>query len=140
MQTQTEVNESVEQLPALSDFLKSLQGLRQRVAQIRTDGGRRRAQDAEMSDFLRSLQVLTQRVTQIPTEDARRRAQDAALAKLPKLDEICDLYVWQVLDLCGGHRVRAAQTLGVGKTSIYRYIRRGNFQNKSRLSVLARPK
>ena len=69
----------------------------------------------------------------------RKRAQDEVLsgvedtlAHLPKLDEICDIYILQVLDLCDGNRVRAAKILGIGRTSLYRYLRNGHSQNKAR--------
>lgn len=40
------------------------------------------------------------------------------------LDEIRREHIERVLDLCSGNRVRAAQMLGIGRTSLYRYLKR----------------
>lgn len=68
----------------------------------------------ESNAVLRTLDGLTQGVLQ---------AQDGAFAKLPTLDDICDAYIQQVLNACGGNRQRTAQILGIGRTSLYRYQR-----------------
>jgi transcriptional regulator with PAS, ATPase and Fis domain len=39
------------------------------------------------------------------------------------LDDVRDLHIRRVLEFCQGNRARAAQVLGIGKTSIYRYIK-----------------
>src|SRR5579872_2790795 len=40
------------------------------------------------------------------------------------LDEIRNEHIDRVLELCAGNRVRAAQMLGIGRTSLYRYLKR----------------
>jgi transcriptional regulator of acetoin/glycerol metabolism len=40
------------------------------------------------------------------------------------LDEVRKLHIQRVLDLCQGNRLRAAQVLGIGRTSLYRYLKR----------------
>jgi DNA-binding NtrC family response regulator len=40
------------------------------------------------------------------------------------LDDVCKLHIQRVLDMCQGNRLRAAQVLGIGRTSLYRYLKR----------------
>jgi DNA-binding NtrC family response regulator len=40
------------------------------------------------------------------------------------LEEIRRLHIRRVLDACEGNRVRAAQLLGIGRTSLYRFLKR----------------
>jgi len=40
------------------------------------------------------------------------------------LDEVRNEHIDRVLELCAGNRVRAAQMLGIGRTSLYRYLKR----------------
>jgi transcriptional regulator of acetoin/glycerol metabolism len=40
------------------------------------------------------------------------------------LDEIRKAHIQRVLDMCQGNRLRAAQILGIGRTSLYRYLKR----------------
>jgi DNA-binding NtrC family response regulator len=40
------------------------------------------------------------------------------------LDEVRGLHIQRVLESCHGNRVRAAQTLGIGRTSLYRFLKR----------------
>jgi DNA-binding NtrC family response regulator len=40
------------------------------------------------------------------------------------LDEIRKEHIRRVLEMCGGNRVRTAQMLGIGRTSLYRYLKR----------------
>jgi DNA-binding NtrC family response regulator len=44
------------------------------------------------------------------------------------LKDLCRLHVQRVLDLCHGNRVRTAEVLGVGRTSLYRYLKRNSSQ------------
>jgi DNA-binding NtrC family response regulator len=40
------------------------------------------------------------------------------------LDEIRKHHIQKVLQMCNGNRLRAAQVLGIGRTSLYRYLKR----------------
>jgi len=40
-----------------------------------------------------------------------------------QLDEVRKIHIQRVLELCKGNRVRAAQTLGIGRTSLYRFLK-----------------
>jgi transcriptional regulator with PAS, ATPase and Fis domain len=44
------------------------------------------------------------------------------------LDEIRGIHIQRVLEMCHGNRVRAAQTLGIGRTSLYRFLKRATKQ------------
>jgi len=43
------------------------------------------------------------------------------------LDEVRKLHIQKVLQMCNGNRLRAAQILGIGRTSLYRYLKRDGF-------------
>ncbi len=40
------------------------------------------------------------------------------------LDELCKVHIQRVLEMCQGNRLRTAQILGIGRTSLYRYLKR----------------
>jgi DNA-binding NtrC family response regulator len=40
------------------------------------------------------------------------------------LDEVRRIHIEQVLEMCNSNRVRAAQVLGIGRTSLYRFLKR----------------
>lgn len=40
------------------------------------------------------------------------------------LDEVRSVHIQRVLDMCNGNRVRASQMLGIGRTSLYRFLKR----------------
>ncbi len=42
------------------------------------------------------------------------------------LDEVRKIHIDRVLDSCKGNRVRAAQVLGIGRTSLYRHLKRAS--------------
>jgi two-component system, NtrC family, response regulator HydG len=42
-----------------------------------------------------------------------------------RLDSICVQHIQRVVDMCRGNRVRAAQLLGISRTSVYRYLKLG---------------
>ena len=39
------------------------------------------------------------------------------------LDEMRNAHIHRILDMCQGNRLRAAQVLGIGRTSLYRYLK-----------------
>ena len=43
------------------------------------------------------------------------------------LDEVRKHHIQKVLQMCNGNRLRAAQILGIGRTSLYRYLKRDGF-------------
>jgi DNA-binding NtrC family response regulator len=40
------------------------------------------------------------------------------------LEEVRKIHIQRVLDMCQGNRLRAAHLLGIGRTSLYRYLKR----------------
>jgi two-component system response regulator HydG len=40
------------------------------------------------------------------------------------LDEVGKMHIQRLLDMCQGNRLRAAQILGIGRISLYRYLKR----------------
>lgn len=60
---------------------------------------------------------------QKPRRHAAVPAQD--WRPLP-LDEVRSVHIQRVLEMCNGNRVRAAQALGIGRTSLYRFLKRSN--------------
>ena len=40
------------------------------------------------------------------------------------LDEVRSVHIERVLEMCNGNRVRASQLLGIGRTSLYRFLKR----------------
>ncbi len=48
---------------------------------------------------------------------------EAAWRPLP-LEEVRRLHIQRVLEMCGGNRVRASEILGIGRTSLYRFLKR----------------
>ena len=44
-------------------------------------------------------------------------------AKVLTLDEMCDWYIIWMLNRCGGNREATARVLGIGRTSLYRYLK-----------------
>ena len=43
------------------------------------------------------------------------------------LDEVRKHHIQKVLQMCNGNRLRAAQILGIGRTSLYRYLKRDGY-------------
>jgi DNA-binding NtrC family response regulator len=47
------------------------------------------------------------------------------------IDEVRKSHIQRVLDMCQGNRLRAAQILGIGRTSLYRYLKRDGVEGKT---------
>lgn len=48
------------------------------------------------------------------------------------LEEVRKLHIQRVLEMCQGNRLRAAQILGIGRTSLYRYLKRDGYDLEER--------
>jgi DNA-binding NtrC family response regulator len=48
------------------------------------------------------------------------------------LDEVRKIHIQRVLEMCQGNRLRAAQILGIGRTSLYRYLKRDGQEEGAR--------
>jgi len=48
------------------------------------------------------------------------------------LEELSKIHIRRVLDMCQGNRLRAAQILGIGRTSLYRYLKRDGENTKTK--------
>jgi DNA-binding NtrC family response regulator len=48
------------------------------------------------------------------------------------LDEVRKHHIQKVLQICNGNRLRAAQILGIGRTSLYRYLKRDGVEIRPR--------
>lgn len=48
------------------------------------------------------------------------------------LDEVRKVHIQKVLQMCNGNRLRAAQILGIGRTSLYRYLKRDGYDLNTR--------
>jgi transcriptional regulator of acetoin/glycerol metabolism len=48
------------------------------------------------------------------------------------LDEVRKAHIQKVLQMCNGNRLRAAQILGIGRTSLYRYLKRDGCEARPR--------
>ena|SRR5579864_2874514 len=55
--------------------------------------------------------------------DRQNGPADESWRPLP-LDEVRRIHIKRVLEMCEGNRVRAAQVLGIGRTSLYRFLKR----------------
>jgi len=67
-------------------------------------------------------------VTNLPAHLQKPRRSVASAAEenwrpLP-LDEVRGIHIQRVLEMCNGNRVRASQVLGIGRTSLYRFLKR----------------
>jgi transcriptional regulator of acetoin/glycerol metabolism len=67
---------------------------------------------------------------QLRTPTARAESHSESWRPLP-LEEIRRIHIHRVLEMSHGNRVRAAQLLGIGRTSLYRYLKRANRSSKS---------
>ncbi len=53
------------------------------------------------------------------------------------LDEVRKHHIQKVLQMCNGNRLRAAQILGIGRTSLYRYLKRDGVDTRPRTTGAA---
>ena len=56
------------------------------------------------------------------------RARQSDDWKPLSLEEVRKMHIQRVLEMCQGNRLRAAQILGIGRTSLYRYLKRDGFE------------
>jgi DNA-binding NtrC family response regulator len=61
----------------------------------------------------------------VQKRNGHAQIQDQAWRPLP-LSEVRRTHIERVLESCKGNRVRAAQLLGIGRTSLYRHLKRTN--------------
>jgi two-component system response regulator HydG len=73
---------------------------------------------AATSDFI-DIDDLPGQVDQAPG-----RKKSGETWRPAPLGEIRREHIRRVLEMCGGNRMRASQMLGIGRTSLYRYLRR----------------
>jgi DNA-binding NtrC family response regulator len=48
------------------------------------------------------------------------------------LEEMRDVHIERVLQMCQGNRLRAAQVLGIGRTSLYRYLKKDKAEGREK--------
>jgi Bacterial regulatory protein, Fis family len=48
------------------------------------------------------------------------------------LEEVRKVHIQKVLQMCNGNRLRAAQILGIGRTTLYRYLKRDGYEARPR--------
>jgi DNA-binding NtrC family response regulator len=65
-------------------------------------------------------------------QKSHHRSATAEWGAVP-LDEVRRIHIQRVLELCHGNRVRASQVLGIGRTSLYRFLKRS--ANQSAISA-----
>jgi hypothetical protein len=68
----------------------------------------------------------TARPNRFHKDRARQMSPNAVwtAVEVPTLDEMCDRYIQWMLDCCGGNREAAPRLLGIGRTSLYRYLKK----------------
>jgi transcriptional regulator of acetoin/glycerol metabolism len=81
------------------------------------------------AEFFREvLQASTQSVVDVmrTLEDRLTAVWLEAPCHSPQLSlaEVDRIHILRVLELCGGNRLLAARALGIGKTTLYRFLRR----------------
>ncbi|GAC1618962.1 MAG: sigma 54-interacting transcriptional regulator [Candidatus Acidiferrum sp.] len=74
-------------------------------------------------------------IADLPEQLQRREAdQNGSEDWRPlSLDEMRKDHIQKVLEICHGNRLRAAQILGIGRTSLYRYLKRDGCETNARL-------
>jgi len=71
-------------------------------------------------------------LTDLPEHLQRRNPESAEGDDWRSLSlaELRKMHIQRVLDICKGNRLRAAQVLGIGRTSLYRYLKRDGENTK----------
>jgi DNA-binding NtrC family response regulator len=64
-----------------------------------------------------------------------RRAASADNWVAIPLDEVRRIHIQRMLEMCNGNRVRASQLLGIGRTSLYRFLKRTTKQTASQTAI-----
>lgn len=128
----------IEDVPALTTFFikkynaaygKQIQGLTRRsqaaFLQHHWPGNVRELENVISSAALVTLNdfIDVQDLPDYLQKPERIAASSKSWRPLP-LNEVRRDHIERVLDLCSGNRVRAAQMLGIGRTSLYRYLKR----------------
>ena len=69
----------------------------------------------------------------LPEHFQRRGARSASGDQWQPLtlDEVRKVHIQRVLSMCQGNRFRAAQILGIGRTSLYRYLKRDGLEGEA---------
>lgn len=67
-------------------------------------------------------------LSDLPEQLQRRseRARDTNEWQALSMEEMRNAHIHRVLEMCRGNRLRAAQVLGIGRTSLYRYLKADN--------------
>jgi len=65
---------------------------------------------------------------QLQRPEARSRGDDDW--KPLSLEEVRKVHMQRVLEMCQGNRLRTAQFLGIGRTSLYRYLKRDGLDTR----------
>ena len=74
------------------------------------------------------------RPNRLPQDHTRGTPSSTASSevKLLTLDEMCDWYIRCVLIQCEGNKEATARVLGIGRTSLYRYLKKLALENGER--------
>jgi transcriptional regulator with PAS, ATPase and Fis domain len=64
-----------------------------------------------------------------------QRTAEGAEWRLLSLDEVRKVHIQRVFAMCMGNRLRAAQVLGIGRTSLYRYLKRDQLEPDSQVKL-----
>lgn len=132
------LSERLEDVPALITFFikkynaaygKQIQGLTRRAQAVLLQhtwpGNVRELENVISSASLVALSDFID-VHDFPEnlQNPERPAEPAKSWRPLPLEKVRQDHIERVLELCGGNRVRAAQMLGIGRTSLYRYLKR----------------
>jgi DNA-binding NtrC family response regulator len=57
-------------------------------------------------------------------------SDDSTGSQVMTLDEVRDGYILWMLNRCGGNRVATARLLGIGRTTLYRYLKKADCEKR----------